>query len=404
MPWFAPLRMPIKNWFIEAEGSPPMQFTLGSLADFLGGELRGEPSRVISEVATVEQAGPNDLAFWDGEKHVHALDVCCAAAIVVGRNFVESPIGLAKIEKMTQVRQDAQRPAHSWLIVDDPQTSFVKAMLQFRPPRPRQIIGISPAATIHPTAQLGEGCNIHPGVHIGEDVIFGKNCDIFPGVVIGAGCRFGDQVVIHPNAVLYADMRVGSRVIIHANAVIGADGFGYRFEKNHFERIPHAGTVILGDDVEIGACTTIDRAMVGATVIGEGTKLDNLVMIGHNCEVGKHNAFAGQVGLAGSVTTGDYVRCAGQVGIADHSRVGTGATAGAKAGIVGRVANGQHVLGMPAGPEKDQLRMMMTLPQVPKMREKLKELEKAVAQLQSQLAALQETPSQQPHPHQQRAA
>jgi UDP-3-O-[3-hydroxymyristoyl] glucosamine N-acyltransferase len=175
-------------------------------------------------------------------------------------------------------------------------------------------------------------------------------------------------------------------VIIHAAAVIGSDGFGYRFAQGRFQKIPHTGTVVIEDDVEIGAGTTIDRGMIGATVIGAGTKLDNQVMIAHNCRIGKHNAFASQVGLAGSTTSGDYVRCGGQAGIADHSHLGTGCSIGAKAGLFGTVPDGAEYHGYPAGPAKEQYRIVMTLQKLPEMRKQLRTLEDEVRQLRAQLA------------------
>jgi UDP-3-O-[3-hydroxymyristoyl] glucosamine N-acyltransferase len=175
---------------------------------------------------------------------------------------------------------------------------------------------------------------------------------------------------------------LGQRVIIHAGAVIGADGFGYRFHHNAYIRIPHTGSVIIEDDVEIGAGATIDRGMVGATVIGAGTKIDNQVMIAHNCRIGRHNAFASQVGIAGSTVTEDYVRCAGQVGIADHLHLGRGCTLGPKAGVHVDVPAGAKWHGMPAGPDKEQIRLHLCVQRLP-------ELLKQVHDLQARLAALE---------------
>jgi UDP-3-O-[3-hydroxymyristoyl] glucosamine N-acyltransferase len=212
-------------------------------------------------------------------------------------------------------------------------------------------------------------------------VILGDRCDIYPGAVIGRGCRLGDDVVVYPNAVLYDDVIVGNRVILHAGCVIGADGFSYRTVGGRHQRIPHFGTVRIEDDVEIGANATIDRAMVDETVIGQGTKLDNLVMIGHNCEVGQHNLFASQVGLAGSVTTGDYVVCAGQVGIADHVHLGSRCVLGAKAGVPKDVPAGKRYIGIPAIPEADCYRSVMATQKLPEMRQQFRKLERQVADL-----------------------
>ena len=238
------------------------------------------------------------------------------------------------------------------------------------------------------TAQIGKETNIHPGAHIGPGVVIGDRCDIHPGAVVGRGCRLGNDVVLYPHAVLYDEIIVGDRAIIHAGAVIGADGFGYRLVDGRHERIPHYGTVRIGADVEIGADTTVDRAMVDETVIGEGTKLDNLVMIGHNCEIGRHNMFVSQVGLAGSVTSGDYVVCAGQVGIADHVHLGTGSVLGAKAGVHKDVPAGERQFGCPAIPEAECKRVVMSQMKLPEMRQTLRALERQVEVLTARLSQL----------------
>jgi UDP-3-O-[3-hydroxymyristoyl] glucosamine N-acyltransferase len=199
---------------------------------------------------------------------------------------------------------------------------------------------------------------------------------------------------VHPNAVLYRGVQIGNRVIVHATAVIGADGFGYRFSEGRFIHLPHTGTVILEDDVEIGAGATVDRAMIGATVVGTGTKVDNQVMIAHNCRIGRHNAFAAQVGFAGSATTGDYVICGGQVGIADHAHIGTGCAVGAMAGVSGTIPDGERYHGIPARPEKEALKAHLVMGKLPEMRVQLRELEKTVKTLQATVAALTAAPTE----------
>ncbi|MFO1023423.1 MAG: UDP-3-O-(3-hydroxymyristoyl)glucosamine N-acyltransferase, partial [Planctomycetales bacterium] len=249
-------------------------------------------------------------------------------------------------------------------------------------------VGLSPQATIHPSATFGVNCHVFPGAYIAANVSLGRDCVVHPGAVISENCRIGDGCRIHPNAVLYPNVILGSRVILHANAVLGADGFGYRFRNGAFQKIPQLGWVVVEDDVEIGAAATIDRGMIGPTVIGQGTKIDNLVMIGHNCEIGKHNAFASQVGFAGSVTTGDYVRCAGQVGVADHVHLGTGCSLGAKAGIHKDMEGGKAYLGIPAVEEREQIKLVMSMKKIPELRRQMKDLEDQVQQLQEQLKAL----------------
>ncbi len=354
-----------------------MVLTTQQLAELAAGELRGDSRIEVRDVAALESAGPAHVSYLSSDKQLRRLRSTTAAAVLVGRDLAD---GAAKEARCALI------------IVDDAQAAFIQIMLHFRPSRPRELLGVSPHAHLSPTARVGEDCNIHPGALIGDDALLGDRCDIHPGAVIGRDCTLGNDVTVHANAVLYPGVRIGDRAIIHACAVVGADGFGYRFEQGRFIRIPHTGTVILEDDVEIGACTTIDRAMIGATVIGAGTKLDNLVMIAHNCVVGKHNAFASQVGLAGSVTTGDYVRCGGQAGAANHAHIGTGCSIGAKSGVSGNVPAGERYHGLPARPEKAALKAHLAMGRLPEMRVQLRNLEAAVKQLQAQVAQLAAAP------------
>lgn len=340
------------------------------LAELVGGELRGSEERLIGDVASLHDATSQHVTFLEG-------------ATAEGRPRTE-----AGAVFVMPKHADVLGPQNSSTIIltDAPLDAFVKAMLHFRPVAERPSVGISSAANVCDTVKLGEDCHVFPGATIDEHVRIGDRCVIHPGAYIGAGCRIGDDVTIHANAVLYPKMQLGDRVTVHATAVIGADGFGFQFQNGEFIRIPHTGTVRIEDDVEVGAGTTIDRAMIGETVIGAGTKLDNQVMIAHNCRVGKHNAFASQVGLAGSVTTGDYVRCGGQVGVADHAHLGTGCSLGGKAGVHGTVPDGEDYHGYPAGPAKETYRIAMAVQKAPEMRKQIRSLEKQVQELQSRLA------------------
>src|SRR5262249_4679759 len=185
--------------------------------------------------------------------------------------------------------------------------AFIAIAEHLQGPRAAAPAGIDPRASVHPTATLGPDCRVLPFAVIGEGAVLGARCQVHSGAAVGAHCRLGDDVVLHPNAVLYERTIVGHRVTVHANAVLGADGFGYRLHQGRHAKVPQLGHVEVGDDVEIGACTTIDRGTFGATRIGAGTKIDNLVMIGHNCTIGRHNLLVSQVGIAGSCTTGDHV-------------------------------------------------------------------------------------------------
>ncbi len=345
-------------------------YSVGDLAQRLGCSVLGDADRVLSDVRPLSEAGADHLSFVGDRKQLGRAAESAAGAMIVPSKVAES--------------LDAGR---TWLVAGDAQLAFIQAMLLFRPQSERVVTGISPRAHVAASAVIGRDVNIAPGAFVGEDVVIGDRCDIGPNAVVGDRCRLASDVVIHATAVLYRETTIGDRSIIHSGAVIGADGFGYRFSSGRYERIPHTGVVVIEDDVEIGACTTIDRAMVGETRIGSGTKLDNLIMIGHNCRLGKHNAFASQVGLAGSVTSGDYVRCAGQVGIADHLHLGTGSTLGAKAGVMNDIPEGSHQIGVPCQPEKETFRMLLNVSKLPDILQQLKSLNRQVQELERRLAA-----------------
>lgn len=347
--------------------------TVEQLARELGAELRGDGRRVIRGVQSVDEAGPEDLTFVAGAANAPRLAATRAGAALVDASVLPvlpNPCPCAL------------------LVVDDAQARFIELLCRFRPPAVVRHRGISPEAFIHPTARLGRDCVVFPGAYIGADVVLGDRCEIHPGAVIEQECSLGDDVVIFANAVLYPRVCVGNRVRIHAAAVIGADGFGYRFEDGRYVKIPHVGGVVIRDDVEIGAGTTIDAGMIGPTVIGEGTKIDDQVMIAHNCRIGRHNAFASQVGFAGSVTTGDYVRCAGQAGIADHLHLGRGCTLGPKAGVHKNVPDGAVFHGIPARPQREQLQIVTAGLRLPEMRRAVRELQAQLRALQATVAAL----------------
>lgn len=352
-----------------------MTFSVGDLAQRLGCSIVGDAALNLTDVRPLSEAGPSHLAFVGDRKQLGKIAAAQAGAVIISSKLA-----------------DSLAAGRTWLVAADAQYAFIQAMLLFRPQPGRQVTGVSPRANVAATATIGKDVNIAAGAYIGEHALIGDGCDIGPNAVVSDRCRLGREVTIHATAVVYRDVVIGDRSIIHSGAVVGADGFGYRFLEGRYERIPHTGTVVIEEDVEIGACTTIDRAMVGETRIGAGTKLDNLIMIGHNCRLGKHNAFASQVGLAGSVTSGDYVRCAGQVGIADHLHLGTGSTLGAKAGVMNDIPDGSHQIGVPCQPEKDMFRMLLHVGKLPEIIQQMKALTKQVAELQQERAAGSQSP------------
>ncbi len=351
-----------------------MSATIAELAALIGGEIQGSPETIVTGAQSTADATAVDISFAVDENNLRLLANSSAGAAVISRSLADS--------------ETAVGLAIPLILVDDALSSFCRVLEHFRPKRPRSEIGISPAAHVHDTAAIGRSTNVHPGATIGADAVIGENCDIHPGVVVGAGCHIGADCQLYPNAVLYEDVSLGDRVIIHANAVIGADGFGYQLQDGAFEKIPQLGTVVIEDDVEIGAGTTIDRAMIGATKIGQGTKLDDQIMIGHNCVLGPHNVFASQVGLAGSVTTGEYVMCAGQVGIADHVHIGDGARLASKAGVHKDLPGGQAYVGQPVQPERDGMRSLMALHKLPEIVRRMRQVEARVIEIDKLLAEL----------------
>ena len=341
-----------------------MEMTLQELATLVDGQLHGDGSLKISDAATLANAGPADISLADGENFLQACNESAAAAIIVS----------------TDLRPD-DKPC---IQVDNVQAAFTKVVSHFRKPCVPDAMGISPAAHISPTAQIGPEVDIYPGVTIGDDVEIGRGSRIYSGVHIMAGSKLAENVTLFPNVVLYENTVVGPRVVIHAGAVLGAYGFGYEMVEGRHQLSAQLGFVEIEADVEIGACTTIDRGTYDATVIGAGTKIDNQVMIAHNCRIGRHNIFCSQVGIAGSVTTGDYSVFAGQVGVKDHVNIGHQCMLGAKAGVMADIPDQGVYAGIPATPIRKQIGMIAALIRLPEMRKALKRLEKEVALMKSQ--------------------
>lgn len=342
-----------------------MAFRLAQLAELAGGRLVGDGDLWITGAAVLGDAKPHEITLVDHADRLPKLAVSTAAAAVV-------PAG-SQVTSMPTIE------------AADVHQAFTAIVLHTRPPRPRVRRGVSPLAFVSPTAKLGANVEVHAGATIGDDVTIGAGSTIHGGVQILAGCRVGENVTIHPNVVLYEDTVVGPRAIIHAGVVLGADGFGYKFADGRHQQSSQLGHVQIGADVEIGANTTIDRGTYGATIIGEGTKIDNQVQIAHNCRLGRHNLICSQVGIAGSTSTGDYVVMAGQCGVRDHIHIGTGAILAAMSGISNDVPEGARMMGIPATPEREQKVKQASFAKLPEMRRQMRVLEAAVARLEATL-------------------
>ena len=332
-------------------------------------ELRGSGDELLTDVAPLDAATATDLAYAESAQAAKTLGGSPLRCLLVARGDADAFA--------------AALPRATLILVDDPQAAFIAAMLRFRPGRPQPAPKVAIDAYLAPTARVGEDCYIGANVYVGADCRIGDRCRILPGAYLGDGVHLGDDCVVHPNAVLYDGCRLGDRVILHANCVIGADGFGYRFEGDHFDRIPHTGRVVIESDCEIGACTTIDRGMIADTVIGAGTKLDNLVMVAHNCRIGSHTVAAAQVGIAGSARIGSFVQMGGNAGINGHCTIGDAASVGAKAAVVGDVPPKTTVHGVPAKPATEALRQLSAVKRLPEMRAQLRDLEARLAELEA---------------------
>jgi UDP-3-O-[3-hydroxymyristoyl] glucosamine N-acyltransferase len=329
--------------------------------------LEGE-DRVVRAVNTLECAGSDELSFLSNVKYVPALARTQAAAVIVNDD-VAVPDGISAIR------------------CRDPYGALTAAIIHLHGHRKHPQWGISPGAQIDPTAKIGPGANIAAGVTISPHVTIGPNCTIYPGCYVGERVQIGHDCILFPNVVIYDRCQLGDRVTIHAGSVIGEDGLGYAPHDGRWVKIPQIGRAVLGDDVEIGANCTIDRATLGQTEIGAGTKFGNVVVIGHGTRIGPDCLFVGLVGVAGSVTIGRHVTLAGQVGVAGHLEIGDDVTVGAQAGITGSVEAKATLLGSPAIPLADAKRSMVLFQKLPEMAKRIKDLEEEVRELRQRLDA-----------------
>ncbi|HXF74984.1 MAG TPA: UDP-3-O-(3-hydroxymyristoyl)glucosamine N-acyltransferase [Methylomirabilota bacterium] len=342
----------------------PIPKTLSELADHVGGKVIGDGSVVIHRVASIDEARAGDITFLSHPRYQCFLPTCGASAVIVAPGAA--------------ARSTAPRSLN-FLESSDPYLAFAK-VLQLFAPAPEFAGGVSPQATVDESAQIGERVTIFAHAFVGARARVGSGSVLYPGVFIGEGAQVGADCMLHPNVVVREGCRLGDRVILHAGVVIGSDGFGYAGSGRDRVKIPQMGIVVVEDDVEIGANTTVDRATLGRTVIGRGVKIDNLVQIAHNTVIGEHTVIAAQAGIAGSSRVGRNVTLAGQVGVVNHVQIGDGAVVGPQSGIAQSVPAGATVSsGLAAAPHQDWLKVMVLLPQLPKLWNRVRALERGVA-------------------------
>ncbi len=341
--------------------------TLSELAQEVGGKVIGDGRAIIRNVASIEEAEPGEITFLANPRYHTYLGRCRASAVIVSPGVIQD--------------DSIRERGRGYLEVSDPYVAFARVLQIFTPP-PTHDRKISALAYVDPTASLGEEVTLFPSVFVGPGVRVGRQTVLYPGVFLGNGVQVGDDCVFHPNVVVRERCCVGNRVILHAGVVVGSDGFGYAGQGDGRVKIPQVGIVEIQDDVEIGANTTVDRATLGKTVIGRGTKIDNLVQIAHNVIVGDNSIIAAQVGIAGSTRIGKDVTLAGQVGIVNHVHIGDGAMIGPQSGIPRSVPS-RAVLsgGIAAAPHHEWLKVITLLPQLPKLWKLVRALEKQVSDL-----------------------
>ncbi|MBW3636262.1 MAG: UDP-3-O-(3-hydroxymyristoyl)glucosamine N-acyltransferase [Armatimonadetes bacterium] len=380
----------------SAFATPPnghfRSMTVGEIARLLDAQILGDPTTLITGVAGLDATAPGAISFIEDEKLLATALSSSAAAIIAPASMLgalesqAAPVAPRRTNRrsLSSAEKPAAPLAKPVVLTGNPRLAFAKVM-EFMQPVSLPEKGIHPTAIIEKDAHIGTGVTIREHCYIGHHAHIGDGAVIYPHVVVGDGAQIGDASVLFPSVVLNHHVHVGKRVRIHSGSVIGGDGFGYVFDGKRHHKVPQVGTVIIEDDVEIGANVCIDRATIGATRIGEGTKIDNLVQIAHNVQIGRNCILCGQVGLSGSVVVEDGVVMAGQAGLRDHVKIGKGAILGAKAGIMADVGPGEFVSGAPAVPNRDYLKINAASRKLPEMARQVRRLEKTVEELRSKL-------------------
>lgn len=336
--------------------------TLKQLAELIDARIVGDEALDIQRLAPIDSAGRGDITFIANPKYLAALKTTAASAVLVDH---------------LPDRHDI-----AYLICKNPYLAFAKLLTALHVV-PAPVRGVMAGCWVDPSARIGERVSIYPGTSVGADCVIGDDTILYPNVVIYPHSKLGKQCVVHSGVVLREGCVLGDRVIVQPNAVIGSDGFGFAPDGESYYKIPQVGCVVIEDDVEIGACSCIDRAAMGVTRIGAGTKLDNLVQIGHNVSVGPHTVMAAQAGIAGSTKVGRHCTLGGQSAIAGHLQIGDNLTLGGRGGITGSLPGNQVVSGVPAIPHRDWLKASMTFGRLPQLRKELIDLKRQVAELQA---------------------
>jgi UDP-3-O-[3-hydroxymyristoyl] glucosamine N-acyltransferase len=341
------------------------QLTVAQIAELCGGQAEGDTRLLISGANPLENAAPTDLSFVANQKAVKAAALSRAGCLLVPPSFEESG-------------------TRALIRIEDPRRAFARALGALFP-KPRPSPSIHSTAIVALTASVASDCFVGAYTTVGEHTRISSGCSIGNNCSLGDRVTIGENTILHASVTVYDNVHIGARVVLHSGSVIGADGFGFTLNGDRYEKFPQVGTVEIGDDVEIGANTCIDRAALGATKIGEGTKLDNLVHVAHNCNIGKHVVVAAQTGFSGSISVGDYAVIGGQAGIGENANIESKAIVGGKSGILPsqRIRAGEPVWGIPARPLRSHLSGLANIGKIPELRQQVRQLERKIKSLEA---------------------
>jgi UDP-3-O-[3-hydroxymyristoyl] glucosamine N-acyltransferase len=341
--------------------------TLGELAEYVGGRVNGDPNIVIRSASTLGRAGNGDISFLANRKYEKQLLTTKASAVIVGKDTPSASVSL--------------------LVADDAYYAFMQIMVLLHGHRKHKKTGISSRASIADTAKIGADCHIGDFVTISDGAKIKDGCIIYPGTFIGQDVQIGNDSIIYSNVTIYDGCKIGNRVIINSNTTIGEDGFSYATHKGVHYKIPQKGLVIIEDDVEIGVSCGIERGTLSDTIIGLGSKLGDLITIGHGAKIGQHCLLVAQIGVAGSTTIGNYCVIGGQVGIVGHINIGNNVTIGAQAGVINDVADNKVIMGAPAIDAETARRAYSMIQYLPDMRQNIRMLQNKIDRLSLSLGS-----------------
>ena len=344
-----------------------MEFSAKQIASFLQGDIVGDENATVHTFAKIEEGVEGAISFLSNPKYTHYIYDTKSSIILVNKDFV------------------AEKPISATLIkVDNAYDSLAKLLTLYESSKPKKT-GIDPLASIASSAKIGENVYIGPYAVIGEHAVIGDNTAIYPHTYIGDNVKVGADAIIYANVSIYHDCKIGSGCILHSGVVIGADGFGFAPTPDGYEKIPQIGIAILEDNVEVGANTCIDRATMGATIIRKGAKLDNLIQIAHNDEIGSHTVMAAQAGVAGSTKVGEWCMIGGQVGLAGHATIGDKVGIAAQAGVPGSVKAGSQIMGSPAFDARQYFKASVVYKRLPDINSEVNALRRELEELKSKI-------------------